>query len=135
METKQVGQAHSAVLLHAVEWWREARVRWRRLRELHQMSHEEIERIAHELGMSPVDFLRVACEPDNMPMLLERRLAALRLSAWEIHAVSPLLVADLKRNCSDCSESQRCEADMRVDPLIEGWESYCPNSDTLKTLV
>ena len=134
MEVKQINHAPSGMLLHAIEWWRDARLRWRRLRELHQMSQGEIERISQELGMSPVDFLRIACEPDNLPKLLERRLAALRLSVKEVHAISPLLLADLERSCNDCAERERCEMDMKVSPLVEGWESYCPNSGTLKTL-
>lgn len=72
--------------------------------------------------------------PDGLPVLLERKLAALGLSPKDIETWSPALLDDLKRNCRDCPDRQRCMDDMAIDPLAPGWESYCPNSGTLASL-
>jgi hypothetical protein len=71
---------------------------------------------------------------DEVPELLGRKLAALGLTASEIEKWSPALLDDLKRNCNACPDRQRCIDDMAIDPLVPGWESYCPNSGTLATL-
>lgn len=123
-------------LLHVVaDWWREARDRWSRLDELHRLSSVEIDRMAQECGMSQVDFLRTAGQSEGTVLLLERRLEALRITPEQVRAISPLLLADLQRTCCACPDKSRCSADMKVDPLAAGWESYCPNSGTLRTLV
>lgn len=70
----------------------------------------------------------------DLPVLLGRKLAALGLSTLEIEALSQSVLADLKRTCRACPDRQRCIDDMAIDPLAEGWESYCPNSGTLATL-
>src|SRR5687768_4150535 len=71
---------------------------------------------------------------DNWQALLERRLASLHLNPEEIRKISPLLLADLQRTCAHCSDKKRCLHDFKVSANPEGWESYCPNAGTLKTL-
>ena len=124
----------SAFWPRAMEWWRGARHRWKQMAELQSLDSHELAIMAGELGMSPGELMKFAQEPEFMPELLLRRLAALHLSEADVGKLSPLLLADLKRTCCGCSDKARCSADMAINPLAPGWESYCPNSGTLNSL-
>jgi len=117
-----------------LDWWRDARQSWMRLHEMDRLSPDEIDRMARDVGLTSADFLRVASQPGGSADLLERRLAALKLDPEDIRKLSPLLLADLQRTCACCAEKKRCADDMAEDPIAPGWESYCPNSGTLRTL-
>jgi len=117
-----------------LDWWQRARARWMRLHELDRLSSSEIDRMAQEVGLSGIEFLRVAIAPDGTAALLARRLAGLHLDPEAIRLISPLLLRDLQRACALCSEKQRCADDMAEDPNPVGWDSYCNNAGTLKTL-
>ena len=126
--------AASPYLAVALEWWHSARGRWARISEISRLSPDEIDRLAQDVGMTGGDFLKIATQDNGTALLLERRLSALNLEADDIRLLSPLLLRDLEVTCAMCAEKQRCAADMNesADPL--GWESYCPNSGTLRTL-
>lgn len=124
--------AHT-LLGRALDWWHSARDSWRRLHELDGLPDHELARIAHDVGLAPAELLRVAAAPEGTARLLERRLASLDLDAAAIRKLSPLILADLQRTCSLCDERQRCAHDFDSGD-IEGWESYCPNAETLRTL-
>ena len=123
-----------SILGQVLNWWSEARERWARLAELRTLPAEELGRIAADVGLSTAELLDVSAQPAGTLELLERRLAALHLDAEEIRQLSPLLLRDLQRTCAMCTEQQRCKDDMAISPLAPGWESYCPNSGTLRTL-
>jgi hypothetical protein len=69
------------------------------------------------------------------PVLLEWRLTALRLDPGEIERLSPDVPANLRSTCTLCTEKQRCLDDMMEFINPPGWESYCPNSGTIRTLL
>ena len=117
-----------------LDWWGNSRIRWARLQEIDLLSPDEIAWMAQDIGLAIDEFLRVVRQPSGVPGLLERRLAALELHPEDIRKLSPLLLADLQRTCACCSEKNRCADDMAEDPNLAGWESYCPNSGTLRTL-
>ena len=118
----------------ALDWWHEARERWARLDELRNLQPEQLELMAADVGVSPAELLEFAARANGTQGLLERRLAALQLDPEEIRKLSPMLLRDLQRTCSRCSEQQRCKDDMALSPLAPGWDSYCPNAGTLRTL-
>ena len=118
----------------AMDWWHAARDRWMRLHELDRIGAEERQRIASDVGLTEADLVRIAREPGGTTLLIEKRLAALHLDPDDIRKLSPLLYRDLQRTCALCSEKSRCADDMATDPLAPGWDSYCPNSGTLKAL-
>jgi hypothetical protein len=124
----------ATLLARALDWWHNARARWQRLGELNRLSGDDIDRLAQDVGLNSSEFLRMAVKPDGTKLLIERRLAALHLDPEDIRKLSPLLLRDLMVTCARCSEKDRCAADMALDPNPEGWESYCPNSGTLRTL-
>ncbi len=121
-------------LARVLSWWNDARKHWSRLHELEHLDPAELHRIAADVGLSSNELSRLAAQPDGVPLLIEKRLAALSLAPEDIRKLSPLILRDLQRTCAVCDEKGRCEADMAVDPLAPGWESYCPNSGTLRSL-
>ncbi len=131
---KEHATSHSSVAVRLFEWWHEARDRWARLHDIDRWGADEIAQVADDVGLPDVELLRVAREANGTPELLARRLRALNLDPEEIRALSPLLLADLKRTCANCTEKQRCADDMAENPNPPGWESYCPNAGTLRTL-
>ena len=122
------------VLSTVSEWWRDARHRWRDLPDVDALPPEKVAAMALELGITDAELKRIVAGADGVPLLLGRRLAALGLDPGEVAALSPLLLADLKRSCNACAERDRCIDDMKSDPLAPGWESYCPNAGTLASL-
>jgi hypothetical protein len=124
----------SSPLARVLSWWNDARMHWSRLHELEHLDPAELNRIAADVGLSSNELTRLAAQPDGVPLLIEKRLAALSLSSDDIKKLSPLILRDLQRTCALCEEKGRCANDMAADPLAPGWESYCPNSGTLRSL-
>jgi hypothetical protein len=134
MHNHDLGTSHPSVLGRVLDWWSDSRVRWARLQEIDLLSPDEIAWMAEDIGLASDEFLRVVREPSGLAALLERRLAALELDPEDIRKLSPLLLVDLQRTCASCTEKERCADDMAEGPNPPGWESYCPNAGTLRTL-
>ena len=130
-ELQPPGRSRSALVS---DWWNDARKHWSRLQELQHIDPSELNRIAADVGLSLDELTRLAAQPDGMPLLIEKRLAALKLDPDEIRQLSPLVLRDLQRTCALCEQKHRCADDIADDPLAPGWESYCPNSGTLRIL-
>lgn len=125
---------HTSPFGRVLDWWHETRDRWARLAELSELPGHELDRIAADVGVGAPELLAATSRPGGTQGLLEKRLAALHLDPEDIRKLSPMLLRDLEHTCSRCSERQRCIDDMKISPLAQGWESYCPNSGTLRTL-
>lgn len=125
---------HRSPMNRVLDWWLATRDRWARMAELRDLPAGELDRVAADFGVSRAELVDAAQRPDGTQVLLDRRLAALGLTHDEIWRLSPMLLRDLQRTCSRCPEQQRCAEDMAISPLAPGWESYCPNSGTLRTL-
>lgn len=131
----QVDRGDHSPIDRLVEWWSTTRDRWARLAELRELPADELQRVACDIGLSAGDLLEVSTHPEGTQQLLERRLAAMDLPPEDISELLPMLMRDLQRTCTMCQAKTRCIDDMKVSPLADGWESYCPNSGTLRTLV
>jgi hypothetical protein len=118
----------------ALNWWQDARKNWQRMHELDHLDPEVLNRMAVDVGLNPEDLVRLSKQPDGLPLLIDKRLAALELDPEDIRKLSPLLLRDLERTCAMCADKGRCADDMAADPQAPGWESYCPNSGTLRSL-
>lgn len=125
---------HRSPVSRVLDWWLATRDRWARMAELRSLPSCELERVAADFGVSSAELIEASARPDATHELLDRRLAALGLSDEEIWKLSPLLLRDLQSTCSRCPDRKRCADDMEISPLAPGWESYCPNAGTLRTL-
>ena len=126
--------AHQSVLEQVFDWYRGARVVWAKVQDIDSLSPEEITWMARDVALAEAELLEVIRQPEGAAGLLHRRLKALKLDPEEIRRLSPLLLADLQRTCTCCRDKERCAAEMAEDPNPSGWETYCPNSGTLRTL-
>src|SRR5262245_51738162 len=132
--TEKKPEARSAVRL-VFDWWIATTTRWAREAELRALPPEELHRVAADFGVSTSELLEASARPQGSHELLDRRLVALDLTPDAIWEISPAVLRDLQRTCSACPERERCKDDMdEISPLAPGWESYCPNSGTLRTL-
>src|SRR5262249_14793513 len=115
-------------------WWITRTAQWGRAAELRTLPPGELDRIAADLGVSTAELLEASERPHGTHELLDRRLAALGLAPDDIWKLSPAVLRDVQRTCCACPERERCKDDMEISALAPGWESYCPNSGTLRTL-
>ncbi|HRK18651.1 MAG TPA: hypothetical protein PK970_06820 [Hyphomicrobiaceae bacterium] len=118
----------------ALSWWHSVRGRWQRLHELDDLSTDELDRLACDVGLDANELKRVVQEPDGVPVLLGRRLIALDLDASQIRALAPLMMRDLERTCATCGDKKRCSRDFDMTDKPADWERYCPNAATLRSL-
>ncbi len=87
---------------------------------------------ALETGLSPA---RASDASSRPPILLEWRLTALQLNPKDIERHSPDVLAEMRKTCALCGEKRRCMDDMMECLNPPGWESYCPNSGTIRTFL
>lgn len=66
--------------------------------------------------------------------LLCRRLRALGIDPRIVALSHPDVYMSLADVCASCSKNRRCLDDMADGDQVPGWESYCPNVSTLRTL-
>ena len=96
--------------------------------ELEGCGCAEIERMAHDLGVTGEELRALAGHDAE---LLWRRMEALNLDPSK---VDPALLRDLERTCSACESGRQCEHDLDTRPQAANWPEYCPNSATLEAL-
>lgn len=66
--------------------------------------------------------------------LLSQRLDGLAIDAGMLRERMPSVLDALVQTCSGCRDKERCGHDFNKDANPRGWQSYCANSATLKTL-
>ena len=95
----------------------------------------EVTRMAHDIGVSSEELYALAGKwPDSTELLL-RRLDESKLDATEIKKSEPQVMRDLERVCTLCTSKRKCSHDLATKPSDPAWQSYCPNTTTLKSLV
>lgn len=115
-------------------WWREWRQQRIALAEL-EYCGSEAERIARDVGLAPAELRVIAAKRPDAADLLPQRLAALQLDAGKIAFTEGAVLRDLQRVCTACDSKGRCARDLACNPSSSDWRDYCPNSDTLSSLV
>ena len=122
--------SHASVesLLSRVRDW------WRRQNELSGLDPKELERVAHELGMSASALEDLVARGPDAASHLYERMHALGLSKAEVGHAAMDVLRDLQRTCACCNEKGRCEKDLLDRPNDPVWRNYCPNAATLDTL-
>lgn len=101
--------------------------------DLDRLDDDELERMAHDVGLSVGDLRALAKRTAGSDGELLLRMADIGLDSKEVSAAEPAVFRDLQRVCSLCASKGQCDHD-----LLEGHTDipdYCPNRDTLRALV
>ena len=115
-------------------WWRNWSGANSRLPELMCCGEDELERMAHDLGMPVSQFRRIAGYGPDAAALLFQRMAALNLGSDDVLTTAPGTLRDLQRVCTLCASHRKCARDLGRNPADSKWEDYCPNVAMLKLL-
>jgi hypothetical protein len=95
---------------------------------------EDVERMAHDLGVSTKELHQLASHGPKSADLLLERLTALDLDENEVARTEPATFQDMQRVCTMCDFHRRCARDLARDPFDPVWRDYCPNAPTLTAL-
>jgi hypothetical protein len=109
------------VLARARDWWQ-------RHNELGNFDRVEMDRIAHEFGMTARELQDMVARGPQAAHLLYERLAALGIAKYDLERTAHGLVRELERTCSGCPDKAACRKDLELRPDDAGWKEYCPNS-------
>ena len=113
------------------EWVRQRRLLSQCRRRLETCDNNEIERIAHDVGLSAGELHQLAVRGPDAAKLLFERLSALNLDADALAKSDASTMRDLQRLCSSCVSKKRCQLDLMLVPDDPHWRQYCPNAGTL----
>jgi hypothetical protein len=97
--------------------------------------HAEVERMAHDLGMSPWELRTFAAKGPEASRLLDARMVELGLDETDLVKAGPEVTRDLQRSCTLCKDHRRCRDDLESHNRSADWTSYCPNARTLRSLL
>jgi hypothetical protein len=118
-----------------VRWWHDWIKRRSAMAQLGCCDRAEVARIAHDVGISSEELYTLSGKwPDSADLLL-RRLDESKLDAAEIKKVEPQVMRDLQRVCTLCASKRKCSHDLATKPSDPAWQTYCPNTTTLKALI
>jgi hypothetical protein len=107
---------------------------WRTSGELGSLDRHELDRIAHDLGMTSDDLQDLAARGPDAAHLLYERMRVLGLSKDDVERAAQGLMRDLERTCSCCAVKGECEQDLASRPGDPEWQRYCPNAVSLESL-
>lgn len=107
---------------------------WRARSELSDLSADEVERLAHDIGMTAAELETVASKGEHGADLLYARMAALGISRADVDRLAFGLIRDLERDCCCCSDKDVCARDLAKQPDAPGWMTYCNNAVTLDAI-
>ncbi|MPZ59193.1 MAG: hypothetical protein GEU91_22445 [Rhizobiales bacterium] len=133
MQTSSVKE-HQSFFGAVMHWWRNWRSSRTRVAELSNFTHEEMQHIARDVGVTTTELRVLAGKWPESADLLTRRMAVLGLDAAEVAHSQPSVSKDLERLCSLCASKRRCESDLATNPEGQAWQQYCPNHTTLTIL-
>jgi transcriptional regulator with XRE-family HTH domain len=108
----------------------------RQLRELMQFDADpgELERIAHEFGVTPADLHMLvrqgALSADELPKMLE----VLGIDEAAISRARPALLRDMERVCSFCTHKRQCSRELAAGTAPSNYVEYCGNADAIDEL-
>jgi hypothetical protein len=115
-------------------WWRNWRSSRAQMNELSRLAPDELQAIAHDVGVTQPELRALAAKPVELGRYLYRRLSALGLDPVEVGQREGAVLQDLQRVCTLCAGKRRCAHDLDQRPGDPRWQSYCPNAATLTAL-
>jgi hypothetical protein len=99
--------------------------------ELRRMDDRQLDRIAHETGLSRAALFTLCA--DSPGELLQQRLAEFAIPEDLLAMRHPAVLRDLQRVCGTCTTKARCASDFAAC-RASGRDAYCPNTCTLYAL-
>ena len=99
--------------------------------EIDRLGHAELERIARDVGLSPLAFRSLEHESGGWIRLLEMRLRQYELEKSLLESNCPSVVRDLEQTCARCGSAARCKKDFARSAGNDAISVYCPNTHTL----
>src|SRR5262249_52659249 len=118
-----------------VQRWHAWKARRDSLAALEHCGRGEMARIAHDLSLSTGELRALARKGPDAADLLYRRMDELGLDRDSIAHGDQRLMWDMQKGCSLCAAKGRCRHDFARGAEASAWQPYCPNHDTLNTLV
>jgi hypothetical protein len=135
VERDSIQEAGMETIFNAVaSWWHSWRTARANLASLDRCGAEDVERIAHDVGVTTTELRALAGRWPDSADLLDRRLAAFGLDRAETWRIEPQVLSDLQRVCTVCTSGRECKHDLAENPYDPGWREYCPNVVTLDAL-
>jgi hypothetical protein len=119
--------------LSAVKYWVGEYLR-RRAASSEFRDNVEVDRMAHDLGMSAWELRALVSQGPAAAQLLGARMAELGLDESDLVEAGPETTRDLQRSCSLCKDHHRCRNDLESHDDSDDWLRYCPNALTLQAL-
>ena len=92
-------------------------------------------RIAHDLSLTTGELRSLARKGPDSADQLYRRMDELDLDRASIAHGDQRVLWDMQKACSLCDAKGRCRHDFARGAAASAWRPYCPNDDTLNTLV
>ena len=107
---------------------------WQHHDELGSIDHQELERIAGEVGMTARDLEHLVARGPHAADLLLERMHTLGITRADVERVSQGLMRDLERTCACCNDKGTCSRDLASRPDDDAWRHYCPNAVSLESI-
>lgn len=106
----------------------------REMNEMRQLDRSDFDRIASDLRIAPDDLedlvRRGHHAADELPKMLEQ----LGINAERLGQAQPLLLRDMERVCSLCTQKGQCDRDLADGTAAANYHGYCGNASTLESL-
>ena len=118
-----------------VHLWQDWIKRRRSMTQLACCDRTDVARMAHDIGVSSGDLYTLSGKWPNSADLLLRRIDESKLDATEIKQAEPQVMRDLQRVCTLCANKRKCSHDLATRPSDPAWQTYCPNTTTLRALI
>jgi hypothetical protein len=94
----------------------------------------ELERVARELNVTPVDLEMLVRQGSQGANELPHTLTALGIDETALRRAEPALLRDIERVCSLCAHKRRCHQELAAGTAATNYVEYCGNSDTIDVL-
>jgi hypothetical protein len=106
----------------------------REMREVRGLDHEEFDRIASDLRVSPIDLEDLVRKGPHSADELPKMLRELGISEADLAKTQPMMLRDMERVCAFCGHKRQCDYDLIAGTAPTHFTDYCPNAPTIEQL-
>ena len=94
----------------------------------------ELERVARELNVTPVDLEMLVRQGSQGANELPEMLKALDIDEAALWRAQPALLRDMERVCSFCTHKRQCHQELAGGTAATNYVEYCENAYTIDML-